>query len=328
MAATALSGTSYFRNGTRKTVTDPSGSVTQYAYDGQNRLKTATTDATGSPRTTTYGYEPDGLLKTVSYPNGVVATHGYDKADRLLSIVNVRDATPISSYAYSGIHPTSGLLVSYDANGNRLIQVETNGGSTETTTYTYDDLDRLASVSYPIDTTYPNGRVVSYGYDAVGNRLRETERDLAATLLADKQGIFDNANRLTELTDLVAPANTTTFTWDANGNQLTKTTNGLTTENRYDLRDKLVEVERGGQTLARFLATSTSGGSSRSAIRRARVAAASRSTSTTSAGSFSTSRTASRRLATSGRTRSWCRCSRVAASGATSRSTGSIRCSR
>ena len=33
----------YFSNGTRKTVTDPAGSVTQYAYDGQNRLKTATT---------------------------------------------------------------------------------------------------------------------------------------------------------------------------------------------------------------------------------------------------------------------------------------------
>ena len=61
-------------------------------------------------------------------------------------------------------------------------------------------------------------------------------------MLADKQGLFDNANRLTELTDLVAPANSTTFTWDRNGNQLSKTTAGVTTENRYDLRDKLVEV--------------------------------------------------------------------------------------
>ena len=95
----------YFKNGSRKTVTDPAGSVTEYAYDGQNRLKTATTDATGSdPKTTTYTYEPDDLLKTVTYPNGVVATHGYDKADRLLSLVNAKDGAPISSYLYSGIH--------------------------------------------------------------------------------------------------------------------------------------------------------------------------------------------------------------------------------
>ena len=246
-------GYTYFKNGTRKEVTDPAGAVTRYTYDGQNRLASATTDfGTAQAKTTSYGYELDGLLKAVSYPNGVTATHAYDKADRLLSIVNAKDAVPISSYQYSGLHPTSGLPVSYDPNGNRLIQVETNGGQVETTTYTYDDLDRLESVTYPVDANYPNGRVVSYGYDAVGNRTRETERDQAATILADKQGVFDNANRLTELTDLVMPANTTTFTWDRNGNQLTKTTAGVTTENRYDLRDKLVEVVEGPATLGRF----------------------------------------------------------------------------
>ena len=170
---------SYFRNGTRKTVKDPGGSVTAYAYDGQNRLKTATTEATGAePQTTTYTYEPDDLLKTVTYPNGVVATHGYDKADRLLSVVNAKGGTALSSYLYSGTHPSTGLPVSYDANGNRLIQVETNGGTTETTTYGYDDLDRLTAVNYPSDSAYPQGRLVSYGYDAVGNRVRETEKDL------------------------------------------------------------------------------------------------------------------------------------------------------
>ena len=242
----------YYKNGTRKTVTDPGGSVTHYTYDGRNRFATATTGFGVAAKTTTYAYEPDDLLKTVSYPNGVVASHSYDKADRLLGIVNSKDAVALSSYQYSGIHPTSGLPVSYDANGNRLIQVETNGGLTETTTYTYDELDRLATVSYPSDSAYPNGRVVSYGYDAVGNRIRETEKDRADALLADKQGIFDNANRLTELTDLVAPANTTTFTWDKNGNQLTKTTAGVSTENRYDLRDKLIEVVQGTSTLGRF----------------------------------------------------------------------------
>jgi RHS repeat-associated protein len=232
----------YYRNGLRKTVTDPADSVTQYTYDGQNRLETATTSfGTAGAATTRYTYWPDDLLHTVNYPNGVVATHEYDKADRLFTLANAKGATPVSSYTYG-----------YDPNGNRTSQVEVNGSQTESTGYTYDDLDRLASVTYPVDAAYPQGRVVAYGYDAVGNRVRETERDSAEALLADKQGVFDAANRLTEFQDLVTPAEGTSFTWDDNGNQLSKTTAGVTTENRYDLRDKLVEVVQGPSTLGRF----------------------------------------------------------------------------
>jgi RHS repeat-associated protein len=232
----------YYKNGLRKTVTDPAESVTQYAYDGQNRLETATTGfGTADAAVTRHAYWPDDLLHTVTYPNGVVATHEYDKADRLLTLTNAKDATAVSSYAYT-----------YDPNGNRLTQIEVNGGQTETAGYGYDGLDRLASVTYPVDVAYPQGRVVTYGYDAVGNRVRETEKDSAEALLADKQGVFDAANRLTELQDLVTPAQSTIFTWDANGNQLTKTTAGVTTENRYDLRDKLVEVVQDASTLGRF----------------------------------------------------------------------------
>jgi RHS repeat-associated protein len=235
-------GYTYYRNGLRKTVTDPALSVTQYTYDGQNRLETAVTGfGTADAATTRYTYWPDDLLKTVTYPNLVVATHDYDKADRLLTLTNAKDETPVSSYTYS-----------YDPNGNRLSQVEVNGGRSETTGYTYDDLDRLASVTYPVDAAYPQGRVVDYGYDAVGNRRRETEKDSADALLADKQGVFDYANRLTDLQDLVTPAQSTSFTWDPNGNQLTKTVGGTTTEYRYELRDKLVEVVQGPSTLGRF----------------------------------------------------------------------------
>jgi RHS repeat-associated protein len=232
----------YYANGVRETVTGPEGAVAQYTYDGQNRLQSATTDV-GTPgaKTTSHTFWPDSLLKTVTYPNGVVAAHTYDKADRLLALTNTRDATTVSSYVYT-----------YDPNGNRLTQVETNGGAAETTTYTYDNLDRLATITYPVDVSYPNGRVVSYDYDGVGNRVRETEKDSADTVLADKQGVFDNVNRLTALNDLVTPANSTTFTWDPNGNQTSKTTNGTTTTYTYDIRDKLAEVTEGASTLARF----------------------------------------------------------------------------
>ena len=83
----------YYANGMRKTVTDPAGVVTQYTYDGQNRLKTATTShGTPDAATTSYTYWPDGLLNEVTYPNTVKATHVYDKADRLRTVTNARGA--------------------------------------------------------------------------------------------------------------------------------------------------------------------------------------------------------------------------------------------
>jgi len=235
----------YYRNGSRKTLTDPAGLTTFYEYDGQNRLKATTTGfGTPDPATTTQTYWPDDLLKTVTHPNGVTATYGYDKADRLTSLVNERvdhltqARTPVSSYAYT-----------YDANGNRLSQVETNGGAPETTGYTYDALNRLETVTYP-------DKQVAYGYDAVGNRQRETERDLIGTVTSDKTAAFDALNRPLSLTDPVAPANDTSFTWDRNGNQLTKTVGtgpaAVTTAYHYDIRDKLVEVNQGAGTLGRY----------------------------------------------------------------------------
>jgi RHS repeat-associated protein len=230
-------GYAYFANGTRKTVSGPSGETSSYTYDGQNRLATAVT-AGGS---TAYAYFPDDLLRLVTYPNGVTSTHGYDKADRLTSIANARAASVLSSFVYS-----------YDRNGNRLSQIETNHGPAETTSYTYDPLNRLATITYPVDLAFPLGRVVTYGFDAVGNRTRETEKTPAGAVLADKQGVFDNLNRLTTLTDLVDGSKTTAFTWDANGNQRTRTVAGVTTEYRYDCRDKMVEVEEGASTPGRF----------------------------------------------------------------------------
>jgi RHS repeat-associated protein len=237
-------GYGYYDNGTRERVSDPSGRVTRYTYDGQNRLASATTDfGTAQAATTTYAYLPDGLRREVSQANGVVAVHGYDRADRLVSLVNTSAGATVSSYAYT-----------YDGNGNRLTQTEANGGLTEATAYAYDGLNRLLSVTYPADGTFPAGRVLSYGYDAVGNRLRETTlAGPGGAVLADEQGVFDSLNRLLALNDLLAPANSTVFAWDANGNQTSKTVGaGTPTLFRYDTRDKLVEATQGASVLGRF----------------------------------------------------------------------------
>jgi RHS repeat-associated protein len=230
--------TEYFKDGRVKSVTDPRG-VTSYTYDGQGREETVTTSG-GVTRKT---YYPDGLVKDITFPNGTKRAHGYDKADRLLTIVTTKDEATVASTVYT-----------YDSNGNRLTQVQTNGGSEEATTYTYDDLDRLWTVTYPAAAEHPNGRMVTYGHDQAGNRKTEVVTDRQTeVVLESKTGIFDNVNRLTELTDNLEPAQTTTLLWDKNGNLLSETKAGVTTSYRYDLRDTLAEVERGGQALARFL---------------------------------------------------------------------------
>ncbi|OIO98825.1 MAG: hypothetical protein AUK03_00580 [Anaerolineae bacterium CG2_30_64_16] len=96
---------------------------------------------------------------------------------------------------------------------------EANG----TTSYTYDDLDRLTGV------TYPHGEQVTYAYDTVGNRVAMTSTVGGTTLYS-----YDAANRL--LTAGGAPV-----TWDANGNMtgLGGTTYG------YDAANRLTQVVTG-----------------------------------------------------------------------------------
>jgi RHS repeat-associated protein len=93
---------------------------------------------------------------------------------------------------------------------------------------------------------------VTYGYDRVGNRVRETETTGLGAVTSDKTAVFDAFNRLVSVTDAVAAANSAAFTYDGNGNLRTKTAGGVTSTYVYDLRDKLVEAREGSTVLGRF----------------------------------------------------------------------------
>jgi YD repeat-containing protein len=108
----------------------PDGLVTRYAYDELNRLSSVTTGG----GVTEYTYFRDSRLKRVRYPNGSQADQAYDPAGRLQLIDNKHNTAQVSRFEYT-----------FDANGNRTQQVETNGGAPETTTYAFDDADRLRS---------------------------------------------------------------------------------------------------------------------------------------------------------------------------------------
>jgi YD repeat-containing protein len=79
--------------------------------------------------------------------------------------------------------------------------------------YSYDALNRLTSVTYPIGT----GKMTTYYLDAVGRRTKMTDPDSGNTTYE-----YDAGNRLTKLTN--PDSQSTTFLYDAI-NRVTKQTN-------------------------------------------------------------------------------------------------------
>ncbi|WP_285710973.1 DNRLRE domain-containing protein [Microtetraspora sp. NBRC 16547] len=147
------------RNGNRTTlaytaagdvakVTQPSGAVMSIAYDAVGRISAKANIASATPDgvTTTYGYDPVGRLARVTEP-GV-------KND-LTSVTHTREQR-----------------TTYDADGNTLTEVSadlTGGDPARTTTYTYDDQGRVASI------TGPEGGVQRYIYNVKGRRTGYTD---------------------------------------------------------------------------------------------------------------------------------------------------------
>lgn len=228
--------------GNRTLVKDPDGEETTYTYDVRNRLETVTTSA----GITRYEWWEDNLLKFITYPNGTIHDRSmagaYDRADRSTQIRNGRTgpALAYSTYAYT-----------YDANGNRLTQVEMqsalSGGATVTTTYSYDAMDRVISVDYG------NGRSMAYTYDKVGNRLTEAgvdpvtgfpvSRSFSYRQLVGREDVtYNNVNVLTQIVDHLAPELTVTYEYDANLNQTAKIIGDERNEYTFDVRDLMVST--------------------------------------------------------------------------------------
>ena len=196
-------------------ITSPAG-TTSYTYDARNRLTLTTPAGTTTylynandqlqqvedwnADVTTYAYDAAGRLVTTTLPNGVVTTNAYDIANRLTGITHKKGTVVLESFAYT-----------MDNVGNRLTMTDADGVAN----YTYDILDRISSV------TYPSGSPVSvaYTYDPMGNRLTMT-RDGVVTAYT-----YDAADRLVSKTGNEA---TTTYSWDNDGNMLTKGDQTLT----------------------------------------------------------------------------------------------------
>ena len=118
-----------------------------------------------------------------------------------------------------------GVVLDYDSEGNLLSDTDGNGN---TTTYEYNDLNRL------VRKTDPMGGTTEYKYDDAGNLIETKDRLGNITTRT-----YDAANRFIGITD--ALNNTTQYEYDGVGN-LTRITdaNGNATEYAYDEENRRI----------------------------------------------------------------------------------------
>jgi RHS repeat-associated protein len=188
----------------RKSLTAPAGSITTYGYDTLNRLNGLANSWAGS---FSFGY--DGLSRRTSLtrPNGVNTSYSYDSVSHLLSVLH-----------QAGTNVLDGASYTYDPAGNRSSKTNYLNGTTSN--YTYDPLYELTQVAQGGSMTE------SYRYDALGNRLSS---------LGVPSYQYNSSNQLT--------ANSIgNYTYDANGNTLSKSDSSGATQYSWDFENRLTQA--------------------------------------------------------------------------------------
>ncbi|WP_420347619.1 RHS repeat-associated core domain-containing protein [Pelagibius sp.] len=168
-----ITGYGYDAQDNLVTVTDPRGLVTTYTYNGFGEVIQLESPDTG---TTVFTLDPAGNVLSQTDARGVVTAFTYDALDRPLT--RSYPAAPAEDVTYSyddatlgnrGIGRLTGVTdrtgstsLTYDDYGHLVEESRTIGGVAYVTSYDYDVAGNLLRI------VYPDGRIVSYGRDALG----------------------------------------------------------------------------------------------------------------------------------------------------------------
>ncbi len=191
----------YDANNNETSRTMPSGLILSHTYDAQsNPLTFTVTPVSGSPVTTTFTWNSQNSLTSIVYPSGKKLVLGYDAIGNLTSRQQQdQNNVAVSSETFS-YDPVSG------------VQLTKTDGLGNTTSYTYDSFNDLASVT---DAT---GVVFNYTHDANGNIATKAD-GLGNTL---KLG-YDAANNLASVTVAGESQARSSFTYNSQNKLLSYT---------------------------------------------------------------------------------------------------------
>ena len=234
----------YDENDNRTSVTDATNHTTNFGYDENDNLTNITnakggvtsltydyytdwlTEVSFAGATKRYDYNDDGTLSTYTKPDGTRLNYTYDNLGRMTSdgvntynydskmrLSSVSGGGKTLSFSYDGFNRITGTncyghsnSYSYDKNGNRT--------SVNNTTYTYDQLNRLKTVTFKDKTitytyrkdsklskvSYPNGMTTTYDYDKVGRLTSKTTQLGNGKVIAKYTFTLDKVGNITEQT--------------------------------------------------------------------------------------------------------------------------------
>lgn len=218
----------YDGNGRLTTITDPTGRVTSFTYDQYSSLATITRGSGGDTTTTTLTNDPTGDATAITDGENFTLSRTYDAFDRLITEVR----------------PAGGQThMTYDENNNLTHLRKTLTQTTEAeASFTYDALDLPTEMTVSYDAT-TNGTTLTQ-YDSEHRPIKVTYPD--GSSLSTTYDPFSRPKTLTRSpapTDTVSLPQTTTYTYDGNGN-LTEVQDpaNRTTTLTYDGYDRLTTV--------------------------------------------------------------------------------------
>jgi RHS repeat-associated protein len=220
------------------TVTDPAGRTLTYTYNSGGHIATITDP---DKRVETFGYNTSGDLTTATNPNSGVWTFAYNGANQMTSVTDPRKDGS-ASIGYN----SNGQATSYtDPMGRETTyQYTDNGGGSTTTTIT-DPLKNVTVDSYQ----YLELMSETQGYgtaEAATTQYTYSPINLATTSITDPDNnvtayTYDVQGNLLTKTDPLQQ--TTTYTYDAENDVLSTTDPlGNTTTNTYDQYGNLLST--------------------------------------------------------------------------------------